>query len=163
MRRIRVFVSWSGKKSNRVAERISKLLPSIIPNVKVFFSANMRPGAVWGLELLRAIAKSQYAILCVTRDNLDSPWVNFEAGGIIMAGKRRLVCPLLIDLKPGQLHGPLGLFQARRFNKRDFLDICKILGRMTRLDAERLRTNYDAIWPQLEKDARRKLKSSRRR
>ena len=163
MPEIRVFVSWSGKESKRVAKRIKELLPGIVPNVKAFFSPEIRPGEEWARRISEVINQSQFALLCVTRGNLDSQWLNFEAGALWKASRGTPVCPLLLDLPVGKLRGPLKLFQAKRFRKGEFRDICEDLAKKTRMNPDQVGINFNAIWPKLEKDVLRELKRSRKR
>ncbi len=155
MPKIHVFVSWSGKKSKRLAKRLHQWLPSIVPSVKVFFSSAIDPGVQWADRVSRAIEDNHFAILCVARNNLKSQWLNFEAGALWKAKNKVNVCPLLLDLSPNDLKGPLALFQAKKFEKEDFKEICKLLAKKTSLNSEQLENNFKAVWPQLKKKAKK--------
>jgi hypothetical protein len=53
-------------------------------------------------------------ILCLTRDNLASPWLLFEAGALSHRFGTRRVCPFLFGLQPTELTFPLAQFQATK-------------------------------------------------
>jgi hypothetical protein len=63
------------------------------------------------------------ATVGLTPSNLDSDWLLFEAGTISKKVQQGLVCPLLIDLKPSDVVGPLAQFQFTTLSK----DNCKKL------------------------------------
>lgn len=148
-RNLKVFVSWSGRMGMKLGKRLRERLPGIVPNIQVFFSPTISPGAVWTKAVERAIQQADFAILCVTKENLDSRWMNFEAGALWRARKQSYVCPLLLKLKPGGLSSPYSLFQARRFNEPEFRDLCKHLASKTRMDMEQFQRNFEVNWPKL--------------
>jgi hypothetical protein len=81
---LRVFISWSGDKGRALAEHLASWLPSIVPPVKAFYSPDIQSGAVWPMSLFDELADAQYGIVCLTKDNLASPWLHFEAGALGM-------------------------------------------------------------------------------
>lgn len=163
MAKIDVFLSWSGKPSKYLGNRLMKYLPSIVPDVNLFFSPTITAGAQWAKKIERAIRDADYALLCVTKDNLNSSWMNFEAGALWKSPRRLHVCPLLLDITPNKLSGPLSVFQAKRFRKTEFYDICSDLARKTRLDVTRLQNNFKAIWPLLYQGVNNDLKRMKKR
>jgi hypothetical protein len=146
---LKVFVSWSGKEAEKLGTRLRERLPGIVPNIQIFFSPTIAPGAVWTKAVEKAIQEADYAILCVTKGNLDSRWMNFEAGALWRARKQSYVCPLLLNLEPGGLQSPYSLFQARRFNDKEFKDLCKHLASRTKMDMDQFQRNFEVNWPPL--------------
>jgi hypothetical protein len=106
-----------------------------------------------------AIRKSRVAILCVTHENLSSPWLHFEAGAFWQrpAGGGA-VCPLLLDASI-KVPGTLQLFQSRIFNKRGFKELCQFLGRKVGISPTRVGDNFKMVWPTLEADVQACLKA----
>jgi hypothetical protein len=126
-----------------------------VPDVRLFFSPEIDGGAIWGNVIARAIRKSRFAILCITRDNTLEPWLQFEAGALWGGvAETSAVCPLLLDVSAEELPGTLRLFQAKQFDKKGFKELCELLGRKTRLDPKLLRRNFKSVWPVLEGDVR---------
>jgi hypothetical protein len=56
-------------------------------------------GARWSHELAKQISKSNFGILCVTRESMNKPWIMFEAGGLAKSLDEGCVIPLLVDLE----------------------------------------------------------------
>lgn len=161
---IDVFLSWSGARSECLARYVHNSLPTIVPGVRLFYSPAIDPGATWTNAIAAAIRKSRVAILCITRDNLLSPWLQFEAGALWQRpGGATAVCPLLLDVSHKDLPGTLQLFQTRHFDKKGFKELCEFLGRKARVGPTRLRNNFKAVWPGLEGDVQACLSALDRR
>jgi hypothetical protein len=150
----KVFIAWSGRDGRSLGSSLNRRLKTIIPKIKVLFSPAFNPGAAWARSVQASIRSANYAIICVTKSSLDSRWINFEAGAAWKSLKQSNVCPLLLDIEPNDLKGPLELFQARQFNRGDFEDLCRFLGRKTKTSAALVQDNFDAVWPGLEKEIR---------
>jgi TIR domain len=80
---MKVFISWSGGVSHRVAVALRDWLPYVLQSVDPYVSSeDIEKGARWSNEVGRELESTSYGILCVTRENLDSRWLNFEAGAL---------------------------------------------------------------------------------
>lgn len=76
-----VFISWSGRSSKAVAELLRVHLRSAIQALTPFMSsADINAGARWRDEIGEALGTTNFGIIVVTPDNVDAPWLNFEAG-----------------------------------------------------------------------------------
>ncbi|KSU55460.1 hypothetical protein AS029_05460 [Microbacterium enclense] len=60
-----------------------------------------------------------YGIVVLTRDNLNSPWVNFEAGALGKSLGLGKVAPLLVDVSRADVEGPIAQFQSTLLTERD--------------------------------------------
>jgi hypothetical protein len=93
----------------------------------------------------------------LTAENLDDPWINFEAGALSKLTDS-YVCTYLFELSPGQVKDPLAQFQATKSEKEDtrklLQTINKILGDKG-LSDKQLETSFDKWWPDLETSLRR--------
>lgn len=160
MSSFRIFISWSGQRSEHVARRISEWLPSIVPEVDLFLSSDIPAGAMWLRDIADHLASAEMGLICVTRENINSQWLNFEAGAIwnrFAAGIP--ICPVLLDLTPTELTGPLSLFQSKKFDEKDMKALCRLLAARTGLSHERVDISFKAIWPRLENDVTNDLNS----
>ena len=116
---MKVFISWSGTYSLGVAVALQKWLPYIFTDIQTFVSSeDVRKGKRWLAEITKELSNTNFGIVCLTRDNLEAPWVLFEAGALSKL-KAAHVCTLLLDnLRPGDVEGPLatriGLLAACR-------------------------------------------------
>jgi hypothetical protein len=63
---------------------------------------------------------SDCAIIVLTEENIDVPWLNFEAGSIAVSrGEDRRTIPFLIDINIGGTRSPLKHFQGITTSKSD--------------------------------------------
>ena len=80
---MKVFISWSGAKSQEVAKVLKQWIPCVIQSVEPYFSsADIDKGARWSTDIAKELQDASFGILCVTKDNLSSSWLNFEAGAL---------------------------------------------------------------------------------
>ena len=151
---MRVFVSWSGPRSQKVGEALSKFIRRVLQRTEPWYSKNsIRSGRLAYDELVKALNGTKFGILCVTADNWEKPWLNFEAGALLRSVEATQVTPYLLDLKPGQLVPPLNLFQARVFEKVDTLELCRDINNALGSDAlspDELQDSFEKWWPELE-------------
>ena len=71
---MKVFVSWSGELSCKMAEVLKKWLPCMLQSVEVFFSPeDIEKGANWDQTLATELSQSNYGIICLTQDNVTAP------------------------------------------------------------------------------------------
>lgn len=148
---MKVFLSWSGSKSKRVAEILNEWFPLMIQAVKPFFSPDMEKGTRWETEIIEKLRDSKIGISCLTRKNMNEPWVLFEAGALWGAGAQ--VCPFLVDLASEDIKGPLAQFQHTEFNKEDIRKLMNLINRKLEcpLSEKLLNQTFDNNWPHLEK------------
>ena len=109
---MKVFISWSGERSKLLAEALRDMLPHLINAVEPWLSASaIEAGSRWGSDIARKLAATSFGILCLTPENLNEPWILFEAGAISKAVEKSRVVPYLLDLKSSDIEDPLGQFQ----------------------------------------------------
>lgn len=78
---MKLFISWSGEFSRKVAECLSVWIPTIIQTVEVFYSPDdIAKGENWGNRLSEELEQSNFGIVCLTPENVLAPWIHFEAG-----------------------------------------------------------------------------------
>jgi len=119
---MKVFISWSGDRSNKIAEILKDWLKKVLQSVEPFVSSQDIPkGARWSSDIAKALEDSNFGIFCVTKDNFQEPWLIFEAGALSKTLDGTYVVPLLFDLKPSDLSdSPLLQFQAMlSFSKKE--------------------------------------------
>ena len=99
-------------------------------------------------------------LICLASDNLEEPWILYEAGAL---SKRQgdQVWTVLLDVENEQVKAPLGQFQHSKAEKDDLYKVIQsINGRSPKpkvdVDLKRL---FEALWPQFDPaiDAIRKL------
>lgn len=156
---MKVFLSWSGHKSHQVALVLQEWIPSVIQSITPYVSSeNIDKGARWSNDIAKELEDSAFGILCVTRDNLDAPWLLFEAGALSKMVDKAFVCPFIIDLKSSELTGPLLQFQATIFEKEDLRKLMSTLNKCcleVSLKEELLNKAFDIWWPVLEESLKK--------
>ena len=114
-----VFISWSGSRSEKVAEALHDWLPSVIQSVHPFMSASdIEKGSRWPRELASHLENAQFGLICLTQDNLEAPWLLFEAGALSKSIEHSKVVPYLYRVSQTQLQGPLAQFQGAFADKK---------------------------------------------
>ena len=151
---MKVFISWSGPLSKRLGEEIKNWLPSVIQMVTPYFTpSDIEKGSRWSSDIAAELGQSQVGILCITRDNVHSDWVLFEAGALSKSLEKAYVCPILFGITNTDLAGPLKQFQTTEFERDDFHklvgSINKALGEKKLLQ-KTLDVVFDKWWPDLE-------------
>lgn len=151
---MKIFVSWSGPLSHRVATILRTWLPNVIQSIDAYVSSeDIDKGARWSPEIARELEISEFGIICVSKENLNAPWLLFEAGALSKKFERGRVSPFLIDLKASDVSGPLAQFQATPFSKEDLKKLMYSINKSAEnssLDETRLGISFDKWWPDLE-------------
>ena len=152
---MKIFISWSGKLSQELGNALKEWIPDVLQAVHPYFTPeDIQKGERWSSEIAKELEESMFGIFCVTSENLNSGWMHFEAGAISKSKDGAQVCPILFDLRPTDLTGPLQQFQATVFSEEDMLKLMKAinakLGDQALTDA-RLERQFSRWWPELEK------------
>jgi hypothetical protein len=151
---MKVFISWSGSLSRRVAELLREWLPNVLQAVDPWMSAeDIEKGARWNSDIANELEKTKAGILCLTPDNIEAPWLIFEAGALSKTLEKTFVSPYLLGLRPSDLKGPLVQFQAAEANKHDTRRLLETLNRAlgeTALSEKQLDKTFEIWWPELE-------------
>lgn len=128
---MKVFISWSGKTSNKVAIALRDWLPMILQYVEPWLSSTDIPtGSRWAAEIEKALAKVDYGIICLTKENLNSTWLNFEAGAISKRADSKIII-FSLDVDFSEISGPLSQFQAIKAEKNDLKKLIHDLNSVT--------------------------------
>jgi hypothetical protein len=96
-------------------------------------SQQIEPGTKWSQVVGDKLGTARLGILCITPENADAPWLVFEAGALSNRFGDAHVVPLLFDMRPADLRGPLSQFQAVTFGRETMLTLARttnnLLGR----------------------------------
>lgn len=152
---MKVFISWSGIISHRVAVVFRDWLPSVIQNIEPYVSSeDIDKGARWSTDIAGELHASTYGLICLTRDNISAPWINFEAGALGKSIDKSHVSPFLFRIKRSEVEGPILQFQSTTFEEADVFKLLKSINDACGeegLEAARLQRSFSVWWPQLEK------------
>jgi hypothetical protein len=151
---MKVFISWSGSTSKDVAEVIRDWLPTVLQTIRPYFTpSDIEKGTRWSADIGQELDNSMAGIFCVTKDNINSQWLMFEAGAISKKVDQSLVCPILLGLENSDINGPLTQFQTTLFEKSDFKKLISDLNNANKdnpLEEKVLNTVFEKFWPELE-------------
>jgi hypothetical protein len=152
---MKLFLSWSGEESKQIAEFLSEWLEQVLQAVDTWMSSEIDKGKRWSAEISSKLEESKVCIICLTQDNLDSPWIHFEAGAISKTSDA-FVCTFLFDITPTTVKQPLSQFQATKFEKADVLKLVKsINSKLSEIGEKSLKevnleNIFSIFWPKLE-------------
>ena len=150
---MKVFLAWSGRGGRALADAFHAWLPSVLQSVQTLLSAeDIDKGARWVSEIAKELDDSGFGVLCVTRENVSSEWLNFEAGALSKAFAIGRAAPVLVDLKPTDVTGPLATFQMATLTKQDIHGLVRsINGACSEpLDEPRVSAAFEQWWPVLQ-------------
>lgn len=163
---MRIFISWSGDLSKNIAEIFRQWIPGVIQAAKPYYSPDdITKGTRWSTEISKELDASKIGIICLTKDNLDSNWIMFEAGALSKNIEKSKVVPLLFGIDPSDIQGPLVQFQAAKFSKSEMKKVVKMINSElgeTTLAPDVIDSVFEMWWPKLEsqiKEAEEKAKN----
>jgi hypothetical protein len=150
-----IFLSWSGERSKAVAAALHEWLPNVIHYVQPWMSSSdIYKGGRWGVEVARILNESSFGIICLTPENLNAPWILFEAGALSKTLEKTYVCPYLYEVSPEEIDGPLSQFQATRADKDDTFNLVRTINEALGEQALRqhiLESSFKLRWTHLNR------------
>lgn len=153
---MKVFLSWSGDISHKVAMTFRDWLPSVIQSIVPYVSSeDIDKGARWSTDIAKELEDSTFGILCVTKENINAPWLNFEAGALSKTMDKSFVSPFLFDIKRSEVNGPILQFQSTIFEREDIKKLVSSLNKACKenqLSDEKLERAFVVWYTILEAD-----------
>lgn len=151
---MKIFISWSGERSQALAQALHEWLPLVLHFVQPWLSqSDIAAGERWGVEVAKELEGSNFGIICVTRDNINAPWILFEAGALAKLMQEGRVIPLLLDVEFKDISGPLAQFQAKKMEKVGLSDVVSSVNRIAQqpVPEDRATKLFESLWPEFEK------------
>ncbi|MGP4050233.1 TIR domain-containing protein [Streptomyces sp. 2A115] len=159
---MKIFLSWSGSASQKCAELLASWLLYFSDEIEPFVSSDsIRKGARGQTELKEQLDESSFGIACITRANIDAPWITFESGALSKEVDERKgqVVPFLLEGSHKDLEtagSPLRQFQSTRaHDEADVLKMVKTINAVLRESAHRhpddtrVKNLFRKVWPEL--------------
>ncbi|MBS0592960.1 MAG: toll/interleukin-1 receptor domain-containing protein [Proteobacteria bacterium] len=148
---MRAFICWSGSRSRQLAERLSSWLPGVCGGgLSCGISTQFDAGEQWFAQLLRELDGANVAVICLTPENLESPWLHFEAGLALRTGTERVLPYFLGPVVP-DIKGPLNPSQASPASADGTWRLVQALGRIVQADEAQMRPRFEERWPELSR------------
>ncbi|MGR7023058.1 toll/interleukin-1 receptor domain-containing protein [Geodermatophilus sp. URMC 62] len=150
---MKVFISWSGAESRQIAEAIHEWLPAMFETVQPYMSArDNEAGVRWANVVSGHLNDSDFGILCLTPENLQAPWLLFEAGALSKAVDVGRVVPLLHRLGPSDVTTPLTQFQMKDLSEEGIRDLVWAINSVLTFPRSELALTraFRNMWPDLK-------------
>lgn len=151
---MKVFISWSGERSQALALALRDWLPLVLHYVEPWLSeSDVAAGERWAQEVAKELEASNFGVICVTPENVAAPWVLFEAGALAKSLQGSRVVPLLYGLEFSDISGPLAQFQAKKVEKNGIGEVIQSINHTTTDEAipeDRAKQLFTALWPEFE-------------
>ncbi len=125
----------------------------VVQYVKPWLSeADIEAGERWATEVAEELEASNFGIICVTPENLNAPWILFEAGALAKSMQGTRVIPLLFGLEFSDISGPLTQFQAKKVEEKGMREVVHSINSAAEspISAEMERNLFNALWPNFE-------------
>lgn len=149
-----IFFSWSGARSQKLAEEFFRFLPDIIQKAKPWMSGKIEKGRRWSPELATALQDARIGIVFLTPENLEAPWILFESGALAKIVNTAHMCPYLLGVEKKDVSKPLADFQLTEANEHDTRELLHTLNRAldAGIEEPRLARTFEQFWPELAKN-----------
>jgi len=145
-----VLISWSKPQSHSIASVLYDWLPKVVPGLKPWMSdKDIAKGKLWFGELQSFLGEATSCIICVTAENVRSPWIYYEVGSIATKKQDVLVCPYLVGVDTNMISdGPLAQYQCTVATQDDTFSLIKSLNGALPVSHNEmlLKGNFDQLW-----------------
>jgi len=150
---MKIYIGWSGTRSKQVGKIFNEMLPFFNHESEPFFSPEMGKGIQWLSTITEELRDSAIGIFCLTRENLNAPWILFEAGALSKGLQKNNVCTFLLDLKTSDITEPLSQFQWTINTEEDLFRLINTINLNAKkpLNENVLSQNYKKYYPEFEK------------
>lgn len=151
---MKVFISWSGKKSKEVGELLCEWLQCVIQAIEPWMSSkDIDRGSLWFSQINNQLKDTSIGIVCVTSSNLFKPWILFEAGALAKGLSSNRVCTFLVDITPTDISDPLAQFNHTMPTKDGLWGLVLTLNNSLgdkKLGDKIIESVFNTYWPQFE-------------
>lgn len=154
---MKIFISWSGNTSKKVAKLLCQWLQKVLQISEPWISTEIEKGRRWSLEISKNLKESKIAIICLTKDNLNSNWIHFETGAIANSSDA-IICTFLYNITSANINPPLSDFQSTSNSKTEMYGLVSAINKKIgsvenkSLPEEILKDIFNTYWPQLKND-----------
>jgi hypothetical protein len=151
-----VFISWSGERSRYAATALHEWIPMLIQAAVPFMSEkDIDKGSRALNEIASALDGIKIGVCVLTPENLNAIWLLYEAGALTKTvdDATKLCTFLLGGLRPEDVKGPLGMFQATKPEKEDIRKLIRTINKAickTPIPEIRLDQIFEGLWPHLD-------------
>lgn len=147
---MKVYIGWSGETSEKIASILDSCLPILNPHIETFVSVDMERGSALR-NAFSEIISCDCALFCVTKENVNSSWLRYQAGAF--SGQEKSVIPVFFDTSI-RLLDPLSQFPSLTLKKDDMRKLAYALNTYCGDDAvspEALDATFEGVYPTIER------------
>jgi hypothetical protein len=158
---LKVFISWSGESSKKLAIILHEWLPTVLQYVKPYMSSeNIEKGERWSIGIATQLQETNYGIVCVTPDSIGAPWVLFESGALSKSIEHSRVSPIMFGLHPSDFqNSPLLNFQLTPFTEDEVLKLLSSINNsapeLEQVSQDILKKSFTRAWRELKDSVER--------
>jgi len=116
-KKTKLFLSWEGERSLKIAKILNQLIPEVINVSTLFLSSEIGPGRAWHGDIMKGLRSANFGIAICTPENRDSEWLHHEAGALAMKSENSLQVLCVGFEPPDNLPAPLREIQAVSLGK----------------------------------------------
>jgi hypothetical protein len=161
---MKLFISCSGERSKKVAELLDGWIKCVLPAVDPYLSfKGSDRTALWFSNTDDLFAGAGIAVVCLTHENKNKPWILFESGALAQVLSSNRVCTVLIDLASADLEDPLALFDHTKPTKNGIAQLVRTINDSTKelaLSESVLEAVFEKYWPQFEAEFSKIIEST---
>ena len=151
---MKVFISWSGNRSKRVANLIDEWLQCVIQAIEPWISTkHIENGSIWNNEINSTLEEVKVGIVCLSASNHNNPWILFESGALAKGLEKNRVCTFLIDIEPAEVKPPLSQFNHTFPEKESMFKLISMLNGMLegkQIKPKVLEEIFNTYWPSFD-------------
>ncbi len=151
---LRKVARYLAKRGRCAAMLRRRDVPQIMRGCSFVSAEDLAKGARWSAAIATQLDESAFGIICLTPENWERPWVNFEAGALAKRFDQGLYT-FFLGFRATDIVSPLTQFQSTHFEEEEIFKVVSSLNvglGGNALDAAQLRTAFDAFWPPLKAD-----------
>lgn len=153
---MKIFLSWSGDKSHKVAKAFYDWIPCVIQMADPWISSkDIDRGSIWFSEVLDQVKDTNFGIVFVTKENQAKPWLLFESGALSKGLTDNRICTVLVDLNVRDIDqdSPFRQVNHTSLIKQSILDLVRTINKSVEAGhilEGRLEQTFNGMWPNLE-------------
>lgn len=129
-------------------------MPLVLDYVEPWVSeTDIAAGDRWAQAIGTELEASNFGIICITPENLTSPWVLFEAGALAKSMQDGKVIPLLFGLEFSDITDPLAQFQAKKVDQAGIGEVIQAIEKVSenKNREELIKRRFNGLWADFEK------------
>ncbi|OIK85192.1 hypothetical protein ATW79_09680 [Oenococcus oeni] len=167
---MKIFLSWSGDLSKHIAECFHEFLPLVLQYTEPFMSSDdIARGDDWNNKINGELNNSRIGILFITPENINSNWLNFEAGALFSwknkDEQQGTVMPVMInslDITSVLSKSPLKQFQGTKSlseeGVKSIFHSINLKADSDSLSEASFQSTFDQWWPKINQEINQVLK-----